>query len=98
MEHEQLDLRIPFAKGTLGFVLPKQVAVESFDMQEDFTAPIFSRRIVPSHLHTKTILPIPEDSVIGKGGFGVVHEMLLHPSHRKFVNMSGQKVQSRVHI
>lgn len=76
------DLSLPFRKGALDF-LPPATAASFFEAQWAFAVPVFSRRFQHRNLDPKTILPFVTLEYVGKGAFGVVHKMGIHPQHHE---------------
>jgi hypothetical protein len=87
-----LDNKIPFRRDVLARILPHGTSQEFYEKQWEFAAPVFARTTLPRALETDTILPILKDTPIGEGGFGAVHEILIHASHQRFENSDGQMV------
>jgi hypothetical protein len=91
-DYARLDQKLPLSRETLLALLPNDIADEFFEKQWEFAVPVFSKQILPRYLQTKTILPILEEKEVGKGGFGTVYEISLHPSHQNFGNTAVQNV------
>ena len=80
--HDQLDSKLPFTAQQLRDILGKTIIAEEFlEIQWELAIPTFSRRSIPRVLHHDTILPVIEDEVKGRGGFGEIHRTRFHPSH-----------------
>ena len=79
-----LDHKTPFQYEILGKILPKDIATDFYETQWEFTAPVFTRRVLPRFLEEDTVMPFLKDTIVGEGGFGVIHEIEIHPFHEKF--------------
>ena len=88
-----VDHKLPFGLEALEQILEPMAAKEFFERQWEFTAPNFSRRLLPRSLTKDTILPILEDRLIGAGGFGEAHEIRIHPYHFNYSDVVGQTVR-----
>ena len=91
-QSSQLDHKIPFRYETLETILPKDNVADFFETQWEFTAPVFARRVLPRLLEEDTVMPFLDDVIVGEGGFGVVHEIKLHPFHQSFSTADEQRV------
>ena len=85
-QHESLHLdhKLPFSMEDLGRMFSYSVAVEFHEQQWEFIAPIFSRNTFPRYLEDDIILPILQEDMVGWGGFGVIHKILLHDAQQHF--------------
>lgn len=87
IENEQLqrtgiDSKLPYgSKADLERTLPKIDAVDFFEKQWEFTAPIFQRRSGHRCLYERTIFPFVESKFHDEGSFGNVYKEKLHRSH-----------------
>ncbi|KAF3000785.1 hypothetical protein E8E13_005487 [Curvularia kusanoi] len=81
---ELIDLRLPFDCSTLSQLLSKtNLAIADFEENQwEFIAPIFSRGTVHRELRPEFVLPFMKDDKIGRGAFGTVHEITLHPQNQ----------------
>lgn len=77
------DDLLPFTKKRLqDIVSDDYVADLFFEKQWEFSVPVFSGRIIPRILERQTILPFVNDTPEAVGGYGSVHKIEIHPSHR----------------
>ena len=87
IENEQLqkagiDSKLPYSsRADLERTLPKIDAVDFFEKQWEFTAPVFRRRSGHRCLYERTIFPFLESKIHGEGSFGNVYKEKLHASH-----------------
>ncbi len=86
LEHESfqkspLDHRLPFSDRELERIVP-EIAIEFYEKQWEFTAPVFTRSVDHRHLQASIVLPFLEDKKIGEGGFGEVFKITLDPTHQ----------------
>ncbi|KAL8689015.1 MAG: hypothetical protein Q9218_005213 [Villophora microphyllina] len=87
IENEQLqkagiDSKLPYnSTAELGKILPQIDAVDFFEKQWEFTAPVFRRRAGHRCLYERTIFPFLESNIHGEGSFGNVYREKLHDSH-----------------
>jgi hypothetical protein len=81
LQPSMLDHKLPFRQDDLEQFLPITAAQKFHERQWEFTAPVFSGRLLPRCLENQVVLPFVGDKVISEGGFGVVHEIKIHPSH-----------------
>ncbi len=87
IENEQLqkagiDSKLPYSsRADLERILPKIDAVDFFEKQWEFTAPVFRRRTGHRCLYERTIFPFVESAIHGEGSFGNVYKEKLHDSH-----------------
>ena len=87
IENEQLqkvgiDSKLPYSsRADLEKILPKIDAVDFFERQWEFTAPVFRRRSGHRCLYERTIFPFLESQILGEGSFGNVYKETLHASH-----------------
>ena len=87
VENEQLqrtgiDSKLPYgSRADLERILPKIDAVDFFEKQWEFTAPLFRRRYGHRCLYERTIFPFVESKFHDEGSFGNVYKEKLHRSH-----------------
>ena len=87
MKNEQLqkvgiDSKLPYSsRADLEKILPKIDAVDFFERQWEFTAPVFRRRSGHRCLYERTIFPFLESQILGEGSYGNVYKETLHASH-----------------
>ena len=87
IENEQLqrpgiDSKLPYGSIVdLERILPKTDAVDFFEKQWEFTAPIFRRRSGHRCLYERTIFPFVESKFHDEGSFGNIYKEKLHKSH-----------------
>jgi len=80
--HDRLDAKLPFPAQELWDILGRTPIAEEFlEIQWELAIPTFSRRSIPRVLQYDTVLPILEDEITGRGGFGEIHRTRFHPSH-----------------
>ena len=97
VENDQLqtaaiDSRLPYSRAELDSILPKADAIDFFEKQWEFTAPIFRRRAGHRCLHDRTIFPFLESTGLGQGASGEIHKVKLHFSHSVAFNVPEPKV------
>jgi hypothetical protein len=86
---EELDGRLPFDDPDLERLLGNSDSVNHFrEKQWEFVAPVFSGGILPRTLREEVILPFIENEPIGRGGFGDVFKIKIHPAHQT-INSGG---------
>ncbi|KAI9739969.1 MAG: hypothetical protein M1818_005025 [Claussenomyces sp. TS43310] len=72
-----LDHRLPLGLEKLKMLLSESHARIFHEKQWEFTSPTFSESVLRRQLDDEIILPFVSETSIGKGGFGVVHEIEL---------------------
>lgn len=82
LQLQSLDQRLPYPEGSLKF-LSEETADKFYEAQWEFAAPIFSHQFSHRDLDQFTIMPFTFSKFIGKGGFGHVFSLELHPKHHK---------------
>ncbi|RKK78896.1 hypothetical protein BFJ71_g16372 [Fusarium oxysporum] len=90
IEADQLeDARLPFTEEILTEIirLSSEQATDFDKEQWMFTAPTFERGTINRRLVKGSILPYKTEKRIGKGGFGIVYEVVLHPLHQTLGNV-----------
>lgn len=92
LEPVQLDSKLPYEIPSLEKILSQATAKNFYKKQWKFSAPTFSRTILPRFLHNDTILPFLKDQYVGAGSFGTVFEIEVDPAHQRFDNISQQGV------
>ena len=92
LQRSSIDSKLPFSLTDLQVFLPPTEAVDFFDKQWEFTAPVFSRRAGHRVLHERTIFPFVDSRVHAEGAFGAVHLVRLHPNHGRALGLSENKV------
>jgi hypothetical protein len=91
LQREGLDQCLPFRPGALDF-LPSEIAEQFCETQWEFAAPVFSCQFQHRILDPSTIMPFTSSKFIGKGAFGHVHEVELHPQHHELHHLSKDTV------
>jgi hypothetical protein len=86
-----LDHKLPFSKADLEVIVPS-IAIDFYEKQWEFSAPIFSREADHRFLDIFTALPFLENKKISEGGFGEVFSVVLHPGHQNLSLISPTKV------
>ena len=81
LQATNIDSKLPYSKGDLSKILPAADAVDFFEKQWEFTAPVFKRRAGHRCLHDRTIFPFLESANRGKGASGDVYKVKNHRSH-----------------
>ena len=87
IENEQLqkagiDSKLPYGSmGDLERTLPKIDAMDFFEKQWEFTAPVFRCRSGHRCLYERTVFPFVESKFQDEGSFGNVYKEKLHKSH-----------------
>jgi hypothetical protein len=85
----EIDARLPFDSCYLERLVGNEDFVRKFcEKQWEFIAPIFSGGILPRVLTKEVILPFIENEPIGRGGFGDVSRIRIHPAHQT-INSGG---------
>lgn len=88
-----LDHKLPFGLSKLQKLLPSaSLGQEFYEKQWEFTAPVFTKRLLPRVLEDDIILPFVEDKQEGEGGFGVVHTIKVDLHHQNFAQLRQQNV------
>lgn len=102
IEHDQLqqslDQRLPFTRDQLNKILSgvSTIRIDRFlEKQWEFTAPIFSGKLIARSLERKTVLPFMYEKKIGSGGFGIVYMIKLHNQHCTFEQAPPDAVRAR---
>jgi hypothetical protein len=85
-----LDHRLPFAIGDLEIIAP-DIAIDFYEKQWEFAAPVFTRGVDHRLLDIRTALPFEENTKIGDGGFGEVFRISLYPGHQDISLISPNK-------
>jgi hypothetical protein len=97
LQRTRLDDRLPYSPDLLHKIFDensKSVSDESvsgesvsvgkfLEKQWDFAIPSFSKSLLPRRLDTEAILPFLQEKYIGRGSFGVVWKVQLHPQHHE---------------
>ncbi|KAL9605635.1 MAG: hypothetical protein Q9179_001175 [Wetmoreana sp. 5 TL-2023] len=85
-----LDGKLPYEhiKSLVKFGLNEEERKRFFKNQWKVAAPVFDfNSVLPVFLHDKTHLPFQpiddEHTLLGRGGFGEVHRVVIHPRHQK---------------
>lgn len=95
LQQTNLDHRLPYSLDQLRKILPQDDAVDCFyERQWEFTAPIFSGKLISRYLDDQTILPFIHCKKIGHGGFGIVYELTLHQDYCKFEHFAPNGVRT----
>lgn len=87
LQQAVLDQQLPFTRAELEVLLHgvHTIKIDDFyEKQWEFTAPVFSEKLIPRRLDSRTIMPFIEEDRIAKGGFGVVYKIKIHDEHCKF--------------
>ena len=83
MQRRPVDNLLPLHMNALRNTLDDKVAAAQFyEKQWEFCAPFFPKEIMPRALEVPTILPYLSDSPLASGGYGIVHVISIHQSHR----------------
>jgi hypothetical protein len=88
-----LDPKLPFELEHLKKILPEQAAEDFFHNQWEFAVPVFSGKVITRALHPKTRLPFIRSFKRGKGAFGTVYSIDVHPQHWKYEQIPHSKVK-----
>ena len=83
----RIDFRLPFPRASLELIIP-DLADEFYEVQWQFTAPIFSRQFHHRLLDLDTVPPFTTSKFIGQGAFGRIHEVTLHRKHHKLDHLT----------
>jgi hypothetical protein len=76
-----LDHKLPFSRTALSAIVP-DIAIDFYEKQWEFSAPVLARGIDHRLLDDFTALPFTENRKIDEGGFGEVFKIILHESHQ----------------
>jgi hypothetical protein len=76
-----LDHKLPFSRDDLEKRVP-DIAIDFYEKQWEFSAPIFVRGVQHRALDVFTALPFVENTKIVNGGFGEVFKVTLHHGHQ----------------
>jgi hypothetical protein len=79
----RLDDKIPFSMDILN-VIDQAIAPVFLRQQWELSAPSFPGAISHRVLDKNIILPFIKEKQIGEGSFGVIYEVVLHPSSHSF--------------
>lgn len=83
IEKDELqDRRLPFELQVLEKEIMNVCGHELYEKQWEFTVPEFFRGTLTRFLNENVVLPFIKDEEIGKGSFGIVHEITLHPEDK----------------
>lgn len=74
-----IDQKMPFSIGSLNDV-DRTIAPDFFRVQWEFCTPTFPPAVLHRVLDNNIILPFLDEVKIAEGSFGVVYEVILHPS------------------
>ena len=86
------DHGLPFDLEKLEIILGENtIAMEFYDAQWQFTAPVFSDDIFTRELPPETVLPFVKESSIADGAFGDVFAIEIAPSSQLFNSDSGRQ-------
>ncbi|KAL8673355.1 MAG: hypothetical protein Q9168_002234 [Polycauliona sp. 1 TL-2023] len=88
---QALDSRLPFSKSDLEALFAPEVASEFEEEQWGFIAPVFSHRLLHRKIQPESRLPFVESQMIGGGGFGHVHQVVIPAGHHHFDGMDSTK-------
>lgn len=89
----ELDSKLPFEEDALRRIIPNDYR-DFYDIQWEFSAPIFRPNLHHRNLHNRCLLPFIKIEKIGEGGFGVVSRVLLAGSHQGIFQDKTQEVFS----
>lgn len=90
---DRLDSKLPFPAQELRDIIGNTSIADDFhEAQWELAIPTFSRRSIPRVLHDDIVLPILEDEVKGRGGFGEIHRTRFHRSHLHVAGISDDVV------
>jgi hypothetical protein len=83
LQERHVDNLLPFPKPMLqGILQDEYIVSQFFEKQWEFSAPVFSGRIIPRALGRETILPYLEDTKLADGGNSAVYKIKIHQSHQ----------------
>jgi hypothetical protein len=97
LQRSPLDVKLPFAKETLNFIIPEDTARDFYEKQWEFVAPIFSRKVVHRLFHDEIRLPFAKNKKIGEGGFGIIYEIEFNTDHQRIPPFSQDGVSYWYH-
>ena len=84
-----IDSLLPYEERDL---LPKfsnsQLALDFFQKQWSFIAPVFSDSVFKAELRSEVVLPFLRDDFLESGGFGDVYDVEIESSHQRFSDTS----------
>lgn len=89
----ELDSKLPFEEDALRRIIPDDYR-DFYDIQWEFSAPIFRPNLHHRNLHNRCLLPFTKVEKIGEGGFGVVSRVLLAGSHQGILQDKTQEVRT----
>jgi hypothetical protein len=78
-----IDDKIPFRMEALEAIDPG-IADSFYKQQWDFSAPYFTGQTSHRLLDDDVVLPFLSEEFIGEGGFGTVHQLVLHRASQSF--------------
>jgi hypothetical protein len=81
--NSEADQKMPFNIESLNIV-DKVIALDFFRQQWNLCAPSFPDAVSHRVLDNNIILPFLEEVKFGEGSFGVLYEVVLHPSCQRF--------------
>ncbi len=87
------DERIPYIEENLQF-LPKVDARQFIQRQWEFIPVIIAKGEIHRKIQNDEILPFLDDACSGKGGFGTVYKVKLHPHCQNLVPEDTEKVST----
>ncbi|KAL9119335.1 MAG: hypothetical protein Q9187_004110 [Circinaria calcarea] len=88
----ELDSKLPFEEDTLRKIIPNHYR-GFYDVQWEFSTPLFKSNLYHRKLHDRCILPFIEIKVLGEGGFGVVSKVSLPALHQGIYEKESDKVE-----
>jgi hypothetical protein len=83
LQARRVDSLLPFPRPMLQAILSDNYIVSLFfEKQWEFSAPVFSGRIMPRILSREAILPYLEETKLADGGNSAVYKIKIHHSHQ----------------
>jgi hypothetical protein len=79
---EKLDAKLPLSEPGLASIIGNSPAKNFFQKQWMFVSPYFRNDLSHRTLDPDVVLPFILSSSIGRGAFGSVSEVVLHPHHQ----------------
>jgi hypothetical protein len=94
IEHDQfqfkhLDAKLPLTESALQQIIGNGPAKRFYRKQWMFVSPYFRNDLLHRILKHDVVLPFMDSSFIGRGDFGTVSEVTLHPRHQGITSAAG---------
>jgi hypothetical protein len=94
IEHDQfqfkdLDAKLPLSESALQRIIGNGPAKRFYRKQWMFVSPYFRNDLRHRILEHDVVLPFIDSSFVGRGGFGTVSEVTLHPRHQGIASTAG---------